>query len=456
MPAWLTGREEEVLALVAQHGPDLTRIAATLGTTHNALDSQRRRNPILAAGWDAARARYQAARAKPFAATPDEGSGPPAATRHGSTVESRPLGRILTLEELLAAAQVDRTEWVVERFKVNKWEVGAKHPETGAIIVAPLFQVTANLVRPGLEELVKRLREAVVADVRADAVRRQATPVASTPRALVRGRHALEVCLMDLHIGKLAWAEETGDDYDSRIAEARARAAVTELLTAASVYELEEIILPLGNDYFHYDSIAGLTTAGTPQDRDTRLHKMFRKGRGLASWMIHECARVAPVRVVVVPGNHDEVLSWMLGEVLAAEFAHDARVTVDNSPKLRKYVEYGANLIGYTHGKDEPHGKLPLIMAQEAAEAWARTTAREWHTGHFHHSKVRDATPVDSHNGVRVRVLQSLSGTDAWHYRKGYIGQPREAEAFVWARSGGLRANLFAAGSAAGRVPDAA
>lgn len=256
--------------------------------------------------------------------------------------------------------------------------------------------------------------------------------------------HMLELCIMDAHLSKLAWGEETGGaNYDMAVCEQRVDDAVDDLLAQAHGYVLEKIVLPWGNDFFHYDTLSGTTTAGTPLDRDSRFQKMFRKGRAIASRAIRKCAEIAPVDLVIVPGNHDEITSFLLGEVLAAEFENDARVTVDNSPRLRKYVRYGANLIGFTHGKEEPHKKLPLIMAQEVPELWAATRFREFHTGHFHKSKVADSVPVDSHNGVRVRTLQSLSGTDAWHAKMGYVGETGGAEAFVWSANKGLRANLF-------------
>jgi len=227
------------------------------------------------------------------------------------------------------------------------------------------------------------------------------------------------------------------------VCERRIDDAVDDLLVQAKSYVLDKIVLPWGNDFFHYDTLSGTTTSGTPLDRDSRFQKMFRKGRAIASRTIRKCAEVAPVDVVIVPGNHDEITSFLLGEVLAAEFEGDARVTVDNSPRMRKYVKYGKNLIGFTHGKEEPHKKLPLIMAQEVPQMWAETVFREMHTGHFHTSKVSDSVPVNSYNGVRVRTLQSLSGTDAWHAKMGYIGETGGAEAFVWSHSKGLRANLF-------------
>ena len=55
--------------------------------------------------------------------------------------------RIKTLDQLLEATEVDLDVWEVDHYKVNKWEVGSKHPDTGDIVVEPLFQVKASLKR---------------------------------------------------------------------------------------------------------------------------------------------------------------------------------------------------------------------------------------------------------------------------------------------------------------------
>jgi len=59
--------------------------------------------------------------------------------------------RIKTLDQLLEATEVDLDVWEVERHKVNKWEVGSKDPD-GNIVVEPLFQVKASLIRKVLEK----------------------------------------------------------------------------------------------------------------------------------------------------------------------------------------------------------------------------------------------------------------------------------------------------------------
>lgn len=255
--------------------------------------------------------------------------------------------------------------------------------------------------------------------------------------------YAAELCLFDIHIGKYAWGEETGEDYDTEIAEHRARAAAADLLTQCQQYKLEQIVIPIGNDLLHYDNLQGTTTAGTIQDRDTRFHRMFRRARGLMSWFIAAAAEQASVRAIIVPGNHDSLSAWTLGQVLLAEYANDARVSFDDSPRKRKYWPYGKNLVAFAHGHNEPHKKLPGIMSAEEPEMWGASRVREFHVGHLHKSKVTEPVYVDDHEGCTVRVLRSLSGTDNWHSEMGYVGGKRGAECFVWKKSGGLRAQFY-------------
>jgi hypothetical protein len=55
--------------------------------------------------------------------------------------------RITTLEQLIDHCKIDLDEWAIERHVINKWEVGVKEPVTGAVLVEPLFQVKAWLVK---------------------------------------------------------------------------------------------------------------------------------------------------------------------------------------------------------------------------------------------------------------------------------------------------------------------
>lgn len=341
----------------------------------------------------------------------------------------------VSLAQLFDLFQLVPDEWDVIEATPNVYQTGAKHPETGELLATTLYQLKAR-IKPRRAALASN---AVLADIARDTAHRPRFRF--KPGVLPNGGgYMVEIDLADTHIGKLAWGEETGTDYDSAIAERLARSAVEELLWHAERYPVERFTLPLGNDLLHYE-LSGNTTSGTPQDGDTRWLKMFRRARGVSSWMIQALLERAPVDVVIVPGNHARQGEMAIGEVLAAEFQHDDRVTFNRSPAPRKYVRYGRNLIGFTHGDGEPHAKLPQLMAVEEPVQWGETTHREFHVGHLHTSRKTEPVTVDDKLGVTVRILRSLSGVDAWHASKGFLGT-RGAEAFVWRKSGGLVAHF--------------
>jgi hypothetical protein len=47
---------------------------------------------------------------------------------------------------------------------------------------------------------------------------------------------------------------------------------------------------------------------------------------------------------------------------------------------------------------------------------------------------------VDDQRGVQIQILPSLSGTDYWHYKKGYLSN-KQAKAFLYDLEKGEIAN---------------
>jgi hypothetical protein len=251
--------------------------------------------------------------------------------------------------------------------------------------------------------------------------------------------------IMDPHFGKLCWGRETGwEDYDVEIARACMQAAITDLIAQASAmpYRIGQILLPLGNDFFHVDNSSNLTTGGTPQDVDGRRQRSYRAGREAVMEMIAALVQVAPVQVAIVPGNHDEETMFALGDALELVFEKSKHVKIDNSPRLTKYFEYHQCLIGLNHGRDIKPSRLGGVMASEMREAWGRTHWREWLIGHWHTKGEAVLAPVSEEQGVRVRTIPSLTPPDAWHTRKGYVGNVRAAEALVYHPEAGYRAQF--------------
>lgn len=282
---------------------------------------------------------------------------------------------------------------------------------------------------------LEETRAALLADLR------MAGETRRTPEPARRdGDTLLVVEVVDAHLGSLCWPAETGDaPYDLAIAARLYRQTVERLLARAERDQPAAIILRVGDDYLHVDSDLNQTTAGTPQDVDSRFQKVFRMGVSCAAWAARRCAEIAPTKVVTVPGNHDSHAALALGAVLEAMFESHPDITVIPSVTQRIYQQWGTTLLLFVHGDKELPQTLPLVMAAEQPDAWARTTCREIHLGHLHRKRQMSA---DEFCGVRVRWLPSIKATDAWHASKGYIGAQRAAEAHLYSAARGYLGSL--------------
>src|SRR5271166_963514 len=248
----------------------------------------------------------------------------------------------------------------------------------------------------------------------------------------------LEIATPDLHVGKLAHSIETGGrPYDVKIAIATFERALEALIARTAMYNVEEILFVAGNDLFNSDSPENETTAGTSVSTDGRFHKTFHHVRNMMVKAVERLRQIAKVHVLIIPGNHDRMTAYHLGDSLECYFHADPQVRVTNTPATRKYVEWGACLRGFCHGDEGHRASYPQLMAVENPEAWGQTKFREVHTGHYHKQT------LEEYHGVRVRILSALCPPDDWHAAQGYIGALRQAEAFVWSKTEGLLAEVF-------------
>lgn len=247
-----------------------------------------------------------------------------------------------------------------------------------------------------------------------------------------KNSNLLELPIMDLHLGKLAWRGETKEDYDLKIAEFLFRKIIIDLLNSIENYNLkiEKIVFPIGQDFFHFDTSTAATTKGTIMDTDTRWQKLFRKGVQLLAWGIESLRQIAPVEVIYVPGNHDRMLSYFATATVEAYFRNCEHVNVDLSGTPRKYMRYGQVLLGWAHGADE-RNRIEGLMQIEAADDWGKSRFREFHIGHIHHEETKEK------NGVIIRNIASVTATDAWHKNMGFVGNVRKAQAFIWNKERG-------------------
>jgi len=240
----------------------------------------------------------------------------------------------------------------------------------------------------------------------------------------------LEVPIYDLHFGKLAWSPETGENYDYKIASDRFNYVIDDIVSRMNGKKFERILFPIGQDYFNYDTIDGKTTLGTSQDNDLRWQKLYDKGIELLVNAIYKLSALGGVETFYCSGNHDEMTSYYATQYISAWFWQDKNVSVDTSPNPRKYIEFGKNLIGFTH-TDKEKKRIFGDMQVECPEAWGRTLYREWHGGHLHSEQTKE------NSGVVVRNLSSITAKDAWHHKHGYSGAIARVQSFVYDKENG-------------------
>jgi len=245
------------------------------------------------------------------------------------------------------------------------------------------------------------------------------------------GGKLLEFPIMDIHLGKLAWDKESGEDYDLDIAETLYKKTVSDIISRINASEIELIIFPIGQDFFNVDNDKSETNKGTLQSIDSRWQKMYQKGCELVIWAIEQLRVVAPVKVAYVAGNHCYMLSYFLTINTYSWYRDCEDVSVSISPSVRKYYEFGKCMIGYSHG-EEPMKRLDKIMQAEQPEMWGRTKYRELHLGHLHSEHVEESM------GLIIRRISSITRPDNWHTSRAYVGTIKKAQAFIWDKENGL------------------
>jgi hypothetical protein len=368
--------------------------------------------------------------------------------------------RIRTKEDAIRVAKVDLKAWKVSSYETTQWEVGRKNKKTnlswqagiltgtvddkGNFVTETLYRVKLKLSPRLLDKDLGLQKEAVIEAIKAySPIVKARHNYENTDRDLL-----LEICTFDLHLGSLSWGEESGDSYDIKIAEERFKDAVRELLTKVNLAKVKRILFPIGNDMMNVDNKNNTTTNGTVVDTDVRFMKMLKVAKRLMIETIDELSLIAPVDVVVVPGNHDATVSLVLGEILDCWYHNNKNVNVYGSPRTRKYYQWGRVGIQLTHGDEENHKDLGLIFATEQKEMWAATDYRFCQVGHFHKNKKISYISVDEYQGFQVQVLPTLSSATAWAHKKGYHSL-KQAKAFLFDENKGLVGEFTATAMAA-------
>jgi len=347
--------------------------------------------------------------------------------------------KIKTLDELLEYCQVDLDIWEVKEYTVNQWPTTSFSKDKNPISYKNI-QIKAKLVKKVDIDDWETFRENFINTVAEKSIK--VPKIHYTPVNSDWLKTMIEFNFYDLHIGKLGQHAETRDgNYDNKICIERFNYALEDLIVKTKHFNIERILVPWGHDFFNSDIVtAGVTTTagGTAQHNDIRDFKMWTIGRDLSLVMVERLKEIAPVDVVIIPGNHDEKKMFYLGDLLYCVYKNDKNVNVDIRPTKQKYYRYGNTLLGLTHsvgGRNAPtEARLLQLMPAERESRYdfADTEFHEWHVGHIHHGTKKSQVDFKDHQGIVIRSMRSLSSNDAWHTDNGYIGAVKGAEALAF------------------------
>lgn len=242
---------------------------------------------------------------------------------------------------------------------------------------------------------------------------RDNTPVASIkPMPCMQASGMLEAPLFDMHFG---------------IADLNYyRQALAEILGVVTSKHWQKIVILVGQDLFHNDSIAkGVTTKGTLIDK-VDLKKAVLDAKEFYFNLIDEALMSAnEVEVIYSPGNHDKTVGWMFVQMLKVRYGN----IVEDSARERKCIWWNGCFIGITHGDkgNDTAAGLRGKFTMDFPALFAASTVREIHVGHLH----REGESRDEY-GAQVRRICTKAKTDEWTDEQGYMSQKRFM-LFEWA-----------------------
>lgn len=242
---------------------------------------------------------------------------------------------------------------------------------------------------------------------------------------------ATQYTITDYHFGMLAWGQESGDNWDIKIAERLLISSFSHLVGSSPAAKTG-IIAQLG-DFLHSDGIMPVTpTHGHILDQDGRFAKVVGSAvKALRAIVDIALTKHERVIVLMAEGNHDISSSIWLRAMFSALYENEPRVEVITSALPYYMIEHGSTMIGMHHGHLKKNNELPLLFASQFAEAWGRTKFRYIHTGHRHHVDEKE------HSGVTVIQHSTLAARDAYAARGGWISD-RQAQSITYSKKYGI------------------
>lgn len=365
---------------------------------------------------------------------------------------------ITSEEEAIEFFNIDIDKWKIDKMVHNVWETSARVRDQELTWDQGIMSGYANRNNEWTTTknyqckvwLVKRKEERFeVVEERLERLFKRLSSE-SIPIHQIHYDHPREtntaavINLFDAHIDKLVLGNEAYAQSDIQDNVKRFEKSFGELINQVYFYKPKVIYFPVGNDFWTTNGPSNTTKRGTPQQVSTTSEESFDIGFELIIRCIDKAMQLGKVIVPIIKGNHDEDKTYYLGHSLDAYYHKNPNVLVDRSRHQRKYYQFGVNMFGFAHGDKEKRKleRVPLYMAEERKEMWARTLFRTFYLGDIHHENKYKLHLSHDGVGVEVKFLRALTDQDKWHTDEGWIGILKTAYAEIWDHDEGRKAGF--------------
>lgn len=317
-------------------------------------------------------------------------------------------GEVFTEERLLTLHGYDPDKFVLTNAKNTFWTVdGDRECYSSRITVKPKTEFVWT------QETIDKILDGLNIPV---------APIGYEQDGYSENGKALVLPIADLHYAMRASSSATDDRYNRNVASGRYYHVLEDVLARVYDRKFEKIFFVIGNDFLNSDNRAGTTTKGTPQDNDGDIESAIIEATDMVIRAVDILRRKAPVDVIHIPANHDNIVSFGIANAVRARYANDENVYVDCGYRERKYRKFGNTLLGFAH--DIKVQNVNDIVSRDAREYISDTTNTVYFLAHLHHEECMDVYGTD------VRRLPTVSSTSRWAYEKGYYAR-KKCQSFI-------------------------
>jgi len=221
--------------------------------------------------------------------------------------------------------------------------------------------------------------------------------------------------ITDYHLGMLSWREETGEDWDIKIAEDLLIKWFAKAIQQSP--DSEQAVFAQLSDFLHFDGMDAVTPASKHLlDVDTRFAKLVRVAIKVLRKIIDMLLlKHKKLHIIMADANHDPVSQIWLREWFSVLYENEPRVTVDRSPNPYNAYEFGKTALFFHHGHKRKVVNVSEVFASQFREMFGRTKYAYAHMGHLHSIDVKE------NNLMIVEQHRTLAPGDAYSARGGWL-----------------------------------